>query len=197
MSVQFEKKKQILCPACKVGLEVKNSKNEPEKAIDCPNCHTHLKIIFKPLSQTASGDPNATRLGLIGLAVKDATQYGQSEDCAATQIGGGSTAPASPGYLMCNGRQYPLRMGLQTIGRISRQRPADVMLDVNDQYMSRQHIAITVNKCPNGKVQVSVRNFKNTNVTFIAGQQLQQGDEVFLTSGMTIKMGDTTITYYQ
>ena len=40
--------KRIICPSCKVALQVKNSKNELVKQITCPSCQTMLQVRFAP-----------------------------------------------------------------------------------------------------------------------------------------------------
>lgn len=68
------------------------------------------------------------------------------------------------------------------------------MLDVNDSYMSRQHIVINVQQ-QNGKIHATVTNYRNTNETFVAGLPLAQKDVLPLNHGTEIKMGETTVIY--
>ena len=86
---------------------------------------------------------------------------------------------------------------MNTVGRRSQHKPATVMLNVEDPYMSRQHIAINVTRLTDGTTRATVRNHQNKNATQVAGVPLNKGDEVVLNNGTTIKMGDTEIIYRQ
>lgn len=68
------------------------------------------------------------------------------------------------------------------------------MLDVNDQYMSRQHIVIDVQQIGD-TLRATIANYQNTNSTLVAGLPLNKGEEFVLSNGMEIKMGDTVIIY--
>ena len=67
----------------------------------------------------------------------------------------------------------------------------------DDRYMSRQHLAIQVIKASTNKVRVVVSNYHNKNASYVNGQLLNEGDQLVLTEGSIIKMGNTTVVYHQ
>ena len=60
--------------------------------------------------------------------------------------------------------------------------------------MSRMHILINVEQVGD-KLRATVTNYQNTNDTQVAGLPLAKGEMVVLNNGMTITMGETTVTY--
>ncbi len=182
--------KNIKCPKCGIGLRVFNPKGLPEVPFTCPGCKTGLKVFFR------STDSAETQLGGIS-ATPAPVSGGDGKTQLFTPPGGGTVPPPVPqqhACLVCNGREYPLQLGENTVGRRSQQRPAAIMLDVNDSYMSRQHIVINVQQ-QNGKIHATVTNYRNTNETFVAGLPLAQKDVLPLNHGTEIKMGETTVIY--
>ena len=196
--------KIIKCPKCGVGLKVDNPRDEAVKSIKCPNCKTPLKVIFRQPQAQQPADPAATQLPgkPAAQSAGPETQYGhQSAQPGATELGpkpGGDAtrvkAKLQPGRLFCNGREYPLQMGRNIVGRRNRTKPTTLMLDVNDSYMSREHILINVEQVGD-KLRATVTNYQNTNDTQVAGLPLAKGEMVVLNNGMTITMGETTVTY--
>lgn len=190
--------KIIQCPQCKVGLEVKNTRDEAVKSIKCPNCQTPLKVVFrqpqaqpvadhgatqlpgKPAHPPIATDPNATQLG------PQPTQSGTDK----TQV----KPKLQLGKLVCNGVEYPLQMGRNIVGRRNTTKPTNIMLNVNDSYMSRQHICIDVVRVGDS-IQARVTNYQNTNDTEVAGLPMANGEVLVLNNGTTIKMGNTIVTY--
>ncbi len=197
--------KIIKCPKCGVGLKVDNPRDEAVKSFKCPKCQTPLKVIFRePKASAAPIDPAATQLPgkPAARSAGPETQYGtQPAQPGATELGqkpGGDAtrvkAKLQPGRLFCNGREYPLQMGRNIVGRRNHTKPTTLMLDVNDTYMSREHILINVEQVGD-KLRATVTNYQNTNDTQVAGLPLAKGDMVVLNNGMTITMGETTVTY--
>lgn len=192
--------RRVACPNCKVPLEVTNSRQEAVKTINCPRCKTTFDVVFKPSGYQRPVDPNKTQLGM-GMSMGMPCQGNEDK----TSLPGGHATntqmglrhmSSKPGCLFCNGQKYSLKLGQNTVGRISQQRPADVMLNVTDPYMSRQHIIIRVDMRHDGTVQTTIKNYKNTNVTYVDGNLLNDEDIVFLRNGSTIRMGDTSVTYF-
>ena len=190
---------------CGVGLKVNNPRDEAVKSFKCPKCQTPLKVIFRePKATAAPIDPAATQLPgkPAAQSAGPETQYGhQSAQPGATELGqkpGGDATRVKPklqpGRLFCNGREYPLQMGRNIVGRRNRTKPTTLMLDVNDSYMSREHILINVEQVGD-KLRATVTNYQNTNDTQVAGLPLAKGEMVVLNNGMTITMGETTVTY--
>ncbi len=196
--------KIIKCPKCGVGLKVDNPRDEAVKSIKCPKCLTPLKVIFRQPQAQQPADPAATQLPgkPAAQSAGPETQYGhQSAQPGATELGPKPAGDATrvkpklqPGRLFCNGREYPLQMGRNIVGRRNHTRPTTLMLDVNDTYMSREHILINVEQVGD-KLRATVTNYQNTNDTQVAGLPLAKGEMVVLNNGMTITMGETTVTY--
>lgn len=198
--------KIIKCPKCNIGLEVKNTRDEAVKSIKCPNCKTPLKVIFRQPQAQQPADPGATILPGMNTPKQPAgggvTQLGPNpSQPGETQLGSKPGGDATlvkpklqPGRLFCNGREYPLQMGQNIVGRKNSTKPTTVMLDVNDSYMSRMHILINVEQVGD-KLRATVTNYQNTNETKVAGLPLAKGEMVVLNNGMTITMGETTVTY--
>ena len=74
---------------------------------------------------------------------------------------------------------------------------ATVQIATDDRYMSRQHLAIQVIKASTDNVRVVVSNYHNKNASYVNGQLLNEGDQLVLTEGSIIKMGNTTVVYHQ
>ncbi len=205
---------RITCPGCGIQLEVKNPTNAAVKDVKCPRCQKRIQLRFRKseVAEAALAGPATELGGQAGSTPKPGaaeTQLGNPTNpgTGATELGGQGKEPITTGpspavqqanpRLVCHGREYTLQIGMNTVGRRSQKKPATVMLDVEDMYMSRQHIAINVTRLPNGSLRATVRNYQNTNATQVAGLPLAQGDEVVLYNGTTIKMGDTEIVYRQ
>ena len=198
------------CTSCGTMLEVRNSKNEEVKEIKCPTCGCVLHVPFNvvpkiidtaktqldgfPPQKSAQQDSAETQLGFKPNPAKTnnsgETQLGPAAQPSITRLQPGPRL----GRLVCNGIEYPLKIGRNIVGRKSQLKPADIMLDVNDQYMSRQHIVIDVQQIGD-KLRATIANYQNTNSTSVAGLPLNKGEELVLSNGMEIKMGDTVIIY--
>lgn len=164
--------KRIVCPKCKVLLDVRNSKNEEVKQITCPSCKAILQVKF-------ATDDGATQLATVN---NGATQLVMPK-------------ATSQAYLEYEGRTYPLKEGQNIVGRKGCILKATVQIDTADRYMSRQHCSITVTTLPDGTKKAVLSNYQNKNLTTIDGQPIETGDTIRLTDGNSIKMGHTTITF--
>ena len=109
----------------------------------------------------------------------------------------GKKEEVTPGYLLYGGQKYPLGFGNNVIGRKATTSQATVQIATDDRYMSRQHLAIQVCKVSTDNVRVVVSNYHNKNASYVNGQLLNEGDQLVLTEGSIIKMGNTTVVYHQ
>ena len=166
------------CPGCRVILDVTNVNNEPQRQIQCPNCGKNLLVPFYMVKK----EPEA------------ATQLGTKPQEYHTQLGGAQNT-ASSCALECNGMRYRLDVGTYRVGRKAVTSSADVQININDLYMSREHIIINVRRLSDGSLKADVSNHKNKNATFVNGVQLMPGDAVVLHNGDRIKMGETTVIF--
>lgn len=170
---------EISCPQCHARLSVTNSKNEAIKRISCPNCGKQIDIRFKrPIQEDG------------------ATELGGMPTGGETQLGGPNQISVMSCHLMLNGKKYELQIGRNTIGRKAKTSNADVQLETDDLYMSRQHAIINVRRLPNGGITTSITNDQNKNATTVNGMELAKADEIILNDGDQIKMGETTVTFH-
>ena len=168
----------IKCPACGVILRVTNSKNEDEKRFACPKCGKHIVVPFYKLKQD-DGE----------------TQLDGNPGAQATQIGGTNVDNKSC-YLECDGKNYVLAIGRNTVGRKAITSNADVQIDTDDRFFSREHMVINVRRLADGGVKVDVSNDKNKNATRVNDLLLEQGDAIVLHDGDVISIGETKLTFH-
>ena len=168
---------EIVCPRCQVRLSVTNSKHEDVKRIVCPQCGKQMDIRFR----RPKSEDGATQLGGVPTGGE-------------TQLGGAVVHPMSC-HLMLNGKRYDLQIGRNTIGRKAKTSTADVQLDTDDLFMSRQHAIINVRRLPNGGITTSISNDQNKNATLVNNMELAKADEIVLNDGDQIKMGETIVTF--
>ena len=199
--------KRIKCPSCGVLLDVRNSQNEAVKMIACPQCKAQLKVNFPPKQQYASS-PLVGETQYVGSNAGE-TQYVNRDNGETRYVGqsssgnpdetvlAGKQVVATAGFLSYGGQKYPLEFGNNVIGRKASTSQATIQIATDDRYMSRQHLNIHVIKASAEKVRVDVSNEHNKNATYINGQLLNEGDQLILTDGSTINMGNTTVTYHQ
>lgn len=199
--------KRIKCPSCGVLLDVRNSQNEAVKMITCPQCKAQLKVMFS--QQHAATPQSFGETEYVGNSNGE-TQY-VNRDNGETRYVGHSSSPSqsdetilagkkeevTPGYLLYGGQKYPLGFGNNVIGRKATTSQATVQIATNDRYMSRQHLAIQVCKVSTDNVRVVVSNYHNKNASYVNGELLNEGDQLVLTEGSIIKMGNTTVVYHQ
>lgn len=86
------------------------------------------------------------------------------------------------------GRAIEFSYGQQSIGRDASQ---SIQLDFGDEQISREHHAFIEYDPRERKVYLS----KGANLVYHNGARVGQGDEVVLTSGDTIELGDTKLRF--
>jgi pSer/pThr/pTyr-binding forkhead associated (FHA) protein len=183
--------KRIICPKCQCVLDVRNSKDEAVKIITCPQCHTQLRVTFKEQPQIPLGGETQY---VLGGDKKGETQYaGSGADGGATELL--SSSLSKHPRLIFQNQSYALAKGVNTVGRKASTSTATVQIATSDRYMSRSHVRINVVKLLDGSIKVILCNDKNKNLTSVKGQPLQDGDEIILSNGDEIKMGDTLLIY--
>lgn len=166
----------IKCPGCGVVLRVTNSKDEPEKRFACPKCGKRIVVPFYKL-KTEDGETQ-----LDGKGGSQSTQLGDDilQSC----------------YLLFDGKEYELAIGSNTIGRLAKTSIADVQIDTDDLFMSREHSVINVRRLPNGGLKIDISNFKNKNTTKVNGFLLEHDDAIVLHDGDIIEMGSTSLSFH-
>jgi len=210
----LEDKKKVVCPTCHAQIEVTNPRGEKTRRtrcimcggeiiavfhdktnVNCPRCHTLLTVVnthdeaIKQVKCIKCGHPFAVNFQMPTAG--DTVISARSQQASGDTLLMGNAMPRA-GWLECNGRRYDLQAGDNVVGRKATTSGATVQLDIDDMYVSREHLLIRVQ----GTV-VTVTNHKNKNNTWVNGMQLANGDVVNLSDGVTIKVGDTKIVYKQ
>ena len=169
---------RIKCPSCCAVLSAKKMVGLETKIIPCPICKksSHFSVYQKPNTPLLSiMEDDKTNIGCEtiirdkGLIIgKLVVQYGRQD--------------------------YPLKLGVNTIGRKAVSSVATVQIVTEDKTMSRQHAIIEVNKTAKGYTH-RLRNHQNKNATYVNSQLIGDGDVVVLSGGVQIKMGDTLLLF--
>lgn len=204
--------KMIKCPSCGAVLSVRNSKNEAVKLITCPQCKAKLSVKFKKQNPQEPLEAHTYLAESQPKQTGGETQYGPTANNGETQLGGnyqGNGETRLPGsdshspvgerrkdaLLKVGSKTYPLSIGVNIVGRKASTSQATVQIETSDRYMSRQHSKIVVTRMPDGKLKSVISNDKNKNISTIDGQDLLQSDEIVLSDGDRIVMGETTVIY--
>jgi FHA domain len=183
---------RIVCgnPNCKAGLLIQNP--EKIKQAKCPVCG------FLNAMPTAGAAPVSPPLS--------APVIGNDGEAPTVMQ---RTLPTELGWLIVKDevtatQTFVLKKGINTIGRLSKARPADVMVDTDDEYVSRPHCTIEVKIGRLGTVEYVLQDgiaqadgtWKNSlNGTYLNGQEprLSEFDRVYLNDGDTIQVGVTKL----
>ncbi|MDR3217992.1 MAG: FHA domain-containing protein [Dysgonamonadaceae bacterium] len=93
---------------------------------------------------------------------------------------------------------YSLKIGRQIIGKKSTTRPCDIMVETDDDYMSRNHFIIAVEQNKRNVYEYYLSDCNSLNGTFINTvtlQALKKGDEYILQDSDIIQAGRTKIVF--
>lgn len=182
--------KRIKCPKCGVVLDVKNSKEQPELLLNCPQCRAELLVKFGPREEPLEAPT------FFAQPKQRAAQpnYGETQLGDAPQSSAAHGQKADLPQLRCNGEAYTLAEGRNIVGRKDSKKLATVPIDTDDKFMSRQHCVINVS-FTDGKYKAILSNYENKNDTFINGIKIDKGDDIVLNDGNNIKMGNTILTF--
>ena len=184
----------IKCPHCGSILKVPDQPGIEKAFVMCSNCKEKSKftdcpkVVLKPKQ-----DDN------------DATQYGQQGAASAvgektilpSDLNKAATQPVGKLVLVGSGVTFPLKMGNNTIGRQASNSTASIQIpDITQRrQMSRQHAIIDVACMADGTVRHTLRNWKNKNLTLVAGAEVTEADRIVLIDGQVIRMGDIDIRF--
>lgn len=189
-------------PACRAGLTVRVKVPTQAKEVKCPKCG-YLNPLPANLSAPEKPVP----------AASDEETLIKENDNEKTWIQGeGKTKPALPevlGWLIVHDEKtasqtFNLKKGLNTVGRISRKSPSDLMIQTEDRYMSRPHCTIEVKINKMGQVDYVLQDGarqpdgtrkKSQNGTFLNGQEpaLHPSEQIYLKDGDTVQIGETKV----
>jgi pSer/pThr/pTyr-binding forkhead associated (FHA) protein len=90
---------------------------------------------------------------------------------------------------------FPLKVGINIVGRKSPSKPCEVMIDTQDSFMSRNHCQVEVLQRGNGYLYV-IKDLGSQNGVFInadRNSRLKKDDEVYLQNGDTVQIGRTKV----
>ncbi|MBP3726318.1 MAG: FHA domain-containing protein [Bacteroidaceae bacterium] len=188
-------KKRVKCPHCEQLLDVVNSRNEKVKTISCLKCGGRMNVQFLHPSSDDEIIPNAETVHQQRPHNVAGTIYGGKPQRPKDES---NDVPQRVWHVVLRDtntdRSYPLQMGRNIVGRASASSEADVQIDTNDRFMSRQHLLITlVPKSGLSPLKVTLQNYQNKNVTYVNGVPLDKADIVVLENGSTIKMGNSIL----
>lgn len=186
--------KRIKCPNCQVVLDVTNSKNEQVKQIICPKCQAVLQVKFHP-QQTPLEAETFIATPKRPLADSGETQLAGSSYGATQLVTPKEVPKESNAHLVFENHAYFLEEGKNIIGRKGNTSKADIQIETDDRYMSRQHCSITITTMADGTKKAVLSNYQNKNLTTIDNQELEAFDAIRLVNGNRIKMGHTTVIF--
>lgn len=185
----------IVCPGCGKMLTLEDKPNINNSIFSCPVCKGKAKV----------GD--CKRVNTIRKSSSDETQYGFSSSGDETQIGTSSRSRGGDetqivgltnttiGHLIdANGKIYQLKTGCNIVGRKASSSPANIQIEVDDRYMSRNHAVIEV-QTSHGDTLHILRNSANKNSSYLNGKLIESTDQLILNNGDKIKLGFTEITF--
>ena len=99
---------------------------------------------------------------------------------------------------------FDLFDGVQVIGKKSAAKPCDIMIEIDDPYLSRNHFSINV-KTAGSRSTFLLKDNQSANGTFVETtlignfekqlRRLREGEEVYIEDGAIIQAGDTKIIF--
>lgn len=167
------------CDHCKKKLSISNPATlkqiQPNSIANCIYCKQTTRII--PITAPTNTLPPAN----------DATKINPPPQTDAHQYG----------WIMVHDehttkQSFDLRLGLNTIGRKG-SKPADILIDTTDAYMSRNHCSITVVLRQDATLSYILQDIGSTNKTYLNEAKLQTGDMLYLQDGDTVQIGRTKV----
>lgn len=187
-----EKRVQVVCSnsSCRKSLAIKLSDKLPAKLnVNCPSCKTPLSFVLSELYERYEKQEEQK----ANYEAPPKPQQNYQDD--ATQFD-----TSSCGWLVVHDENahsqiFPLKLGVNIVGRKSPSKPCEVMIDTQDQYMSRNHCQVEVLQRGNGFLYV-IKDLGSQNGVFInadRNSRLQKDTEVYLQNGDTVQIGRTKV----
>ncbi|MEM7655233.1 MAG: FHA domain-containing protein [Bacteroidota bacterium] len=176
----------IKCGNCGSQLSFDESKLNPSQPlVKCPNCKSINRIKLPQIGANPlhTPTPQPEHDATMVLAPEPQAQTAQElgwiivhDEHAPTQT-------------------FPLKAGENVVGRKSVSKPADIMIETHDKFMSRHHCMLRVAQDQRGQLQYLLSDLSSTNGTFLPekDKKLDTYDEIFLQDGDTIQAGRTKI----
>lgn len=179
--------KRIVCNSCGITINVPQRNGEPFREIRCQNCSHMLRVTFSDPQR--DGQAGTVYGGMKGFDNRNSSEDDLTKLPEARQ--------ECPGALRFENQCFALHLGRNLVGRKSTSSNANVQIPTNDLQMSREHAVINIARIADGSLRTLIRSFKENASTSVKGMQLEAGDEVVLTNGTELKLGQTKITYIE
>lgn len=158
------------------------------KRIKCPKCSTVMDVVN-------SRHEDVKHIKCPGCGAALAVSFVDGE----TEYHHGKHGKAGKPALEYKGKEYPLAVGENIIGRKANSSSAAVQIDTSadaaGRTMSREHLKIRVIELSGGKYKSMVSVYKAKNPTSINGELLGEEDCIVLHTGDRIKMGSVTVVF--
>lgn len=164
----------VVCDICKLKMKLNYVPKGGEKImLECkgPNCTNTLTVTFPKADRVT--DPTVT-IGAKKLS--DNTPVIQLDDNE-------------------NLLSYPLKQGVNIIGRKDYDKHPDISLNVKDSSLSRLHCLVegVVDKA--GSVHFIIQDYQSKNGVYLNGTKLSKYDQVYLKNDDEIHLSKTRITF--
>ena len=167
------KENKVVCENCSKVLTVANPKGLRSAYCVCGLCHSKIEVNFYVEDNNVN------------------TTFGGGDDKLATSLPSTGGNVEQEAFLLVNGREYKLALGNNIVGRWSPTSQSNVQIVGEDSFLSRQHIQVNVYRMADGKLRLTVKNYKNKNETLVNGKPLGN-DILVVADGDVIVMADTT-----
>lgn len=158
------------------------------KRIKCPKCGTVMDVAI-------SKHEDIKHIKCPGCGAALAVSFVDGE----TEYHAGRHGKAGKPILEYKGKEYPLAVGDNIIGRKANSSSATVQIDTSadaqGRTMSREHLKIRVIELSGGKCKSMVSVYKAKNTTSVNSEPLQEDDCIVLCSSDRIKMGEVTVVF--
>ena len=161
------------------------------KRIKCPKCGGILEV----------SNPQNEAMLIVACSNPDCNaKLRINFDTGKTILAGCRDRKGTIGRLHCNGVNYPLQEGKNTIGRKSPKSDATIQIPVDDMSMSRIHAEIDIIKLPNGRIKAILRDLRSDEKIqqkplLMGDCPLDAVDRVVICHGDVLLMGSTSLEY--
>lgn len=162
-----------------------------KKIIKCPLCHHAFEVSNPEGAERLIVRCPVTTCG-VNLRVTFATGH--------TILADSPDIAAGCGYLLFAGRKYPLREGVNIIGREADMSDSGVQIETDKLYMSRRHFVIEQIPLKNNRTKYVIRDIRDDakiakQPTLVSGEALAQEDRIVLRVGDVIEVGEVNMKF--
>ena len=162
-----------------------------KKRVKCPRCQRILEVanpMDAPVLLVTCPDPQCGAKMRLRFAT------------GKTVLAEAGRDEKKPGCLVYKGKEYPLREGLNIVGRLSQSGKATIQLPTDDLTMSRTHAQIDVRRLNSGRLKAILSDVRDAEkIEFIPitleDEPLFPEDAIVLANGDVITLGHTKIKY--